>query len=71
MQVGFGTALVVLIVAVLFQCGAQTASVGSCCHINAGNMLSTGQYMSPTTKKNAADSLLYQDKDGNWPFSHQ
>jgi len=70
MQIGFGTAIVVLIVAVLFQCGAQAASVGPSGHINASNTLLTGQRLSPLMSASAAESLL-QYKDGNWLFSYQ
>ena len=45
-QVGFGTAVFILIVAILFQCGAEAASVESRCHIN-DNTLLAGQDMSP------------------------
>ena len=50
MQIGFGTAALVLIVAILIQCGAQAASVGPRAargHINASNTLLTGQRISP------------------------
>ena len=70
MQIGFGTAIFVLIVDVLFQCGAQAASVGPSGHINASNTLLTGQRLSPLMSESAAESLL-QYKDGNWLFSYQ
>ena len=70
MQIGFGTAALVLIVAVLIQCGAQAASVGPRGHINASNTLLTGQRISPFMSENAAKSLL-QYKNGNWHFSYQ
>ena len=70
MQIGFGTAALVLIVAILIQCGAQAASVGPRGHINASNTLVTGQRISPFMSENAAKSLL-QYKNGNWLFSYQ
>ena len=70
MQIGFGTAIVILIVAVLFQCGTQAASVGPRGHINASNTLLTGQRISPFLSQSAAESLL-QHKHGNWLFSYQ
>ena len=70
MQIGFGTALIVLIVAVLLQCGAQAASVEASGHINASNTLLTGQRISPFMSTTAAESLM-QHKDGNWLFSYQ
>ena len=70
MQIGFETAIVILIVAVLFQCGAQPASIEPRGHINASNTLLTGQRLSPFMSESAAESLL-QYKDGNWLFSYQ
>ena len=59
--------MVILIVAVLFQCCAQAASVGPSCHINASNMLLTehGISISPFMSQNAVKSLL-QHKHDNW-----
>ena len=42
-QLGVCTARVILIVAVLFQCGAQAASVGPSSHLDASNTLLRGQ----------------------------
>ena len=65
--------LVLLIVAVLFQSGAQAASVGPRAHLDASNTLLTGHPKSPFMSQNAAESLLpsqhgnrllfYQQKD--------
>jgi hypothetical protein len=58
MQIGFGTAIFVLIVAVLFQCGAQAASVGPSGHINASNTLLTGQRISPLMYSRSSMQIL-------------
>ena len=66
----FGTAVVILIIAILLQCGAQGASIEPRGHINASKTLLTGQRISPFLSERTAESLL-RYKNGNWLFSYQ
>ena len=69
-QYGILTAVIVLIVAILLQCGAQAASLGPRGHINASKSLLTSDRISPFLSEHAAESLL-QFKNGAWLLSYQ
>jgi len=68
-QYGVWTAIIILFIAVLLQCG-MAASVDSQNHLNASRSLLTGQRISPQMSHGAAQSLL-DYKQGNWLFSYQ
>ena len=54
-----------MIVAILLQCGAQAASIGSWKYINASKSLLSAARISPFLSEQAAESLL-QYKNGSW-----
>ena len=54
-----------MIVAILLQCGAQAASIGSRKYINASKSLLSAARISPFLSEQAAESLL-QYKNGSW-----
>jgi hypothetical protein len=64
-QYGITTAILILIVAILLQCGAQAASIGSRRHINATKSLLSAARISPFLSEQAAEALL-QYKNGSW-----
>ena len=68
-QYGVWTAIIILFIAFLLQCG-MAASVGSQNHLNASRSLLTGHRISPQMSHGAAQSLL-DYKQGNWLFSYQ
>ena len=64
------TAVFIMFVAVLLQCGAQAASVGARRNINATKSLLTFDRISPFLSEQAAESLL-QYKNGSWLLPYQ
>ena len=66
-QYGITTAILIImmIVAILLQCGAQAASLGYQMHINATKSLLSAARISPFLSEQAAESLL-QYKNGSW-----
>ena len=68
-QYGVWTAIFILIIAILLQCGAQATSIGRS-HVNASKTLLTGHRISPQMSHGAAQSLL-EYKNGNWLFSYE
>jgi hypothetical protein len=71
-QYGITTAILIMIVAILLQCGAQTASIGPLKHVNATKSLLTAARISPflSEQLEAAESLL-QYKNGSWLLPYQ
>ena len=69
-QFGIMTAVLILVIAIILQCGAQAASVGHSSHINASRSLLTYDRISPFLSEQAAESLL-QFKNGAWLLSYQ
>jgi hypothetical protein len=69
-QYGITTAILIMIVAVLLQCGAQAASIGPQKHVNATKSLLTTARISPFLSEQAAESLL-QYKNGSWLLPYQ
>jgi hypothetical protein len=69
-QYGITTAILIMIVAILLQCGAQAASIGPQKHVNATKLLLTTASISPFLSEQAAESLL-QYKNGSWLLPYQ
>jgi hypothetical protein len=68
-QYGITTAILIMIVAILLQCGAQAASIGPQKHVNATKSLLTAARISPFLSEQAAESLQY--KNGSWLLPYQ
>ena len=69
-QYGVMTAVFIMIIAILLQCGAQAASIGPRGHVNASRSLLTADRISPFMSAQAAESLL-EYKGGSWLLPDQ